>query len=201
MRRPLSILVALSAAALLAGACESPTSVASDLASVTVDLGSVVALDSLRTVDAATVPCCTVDSAGARVSILSGTLTFQRYAHYSDTVFTPAGPMSGACVTEIPNGAVLHLNGLVPVGDTVAYLMIPCRVGGYTLVLTQRVDFPGDSARTLDVTVSSGTYSWTRDALLLMDASGHAVPATMAADTIVILASGHTYKLQAVRFD
>ena len=200
MRRPLATLVTLAAAALVAGACESATAVAPDLASVSADLGSVVALDSLRTVDAATVPCCTVDSAGARTTILAGTLTFQRYAHYTDTVITPAGPMSGACVTEVPNGAHQHSNGLVTVGDTVAYLMIPCHVGGYTLVLTQRVDFAGDVSRTLDVTVSSGTYSWTRDALVLVDATGHAVPATMAVDTIIIVASGHSYKLQAVRF-
>lgn len=191
MRRSLAYPLIASAAALAVGACESPTS-------VTADPGPVVALDSLRAADAATLPCCAVDSAGARVTIVAGALTFRRYPHYTDTAYTPAGPMSAACVTEVPNGATIHANGLVTVGDSVAYLVIPCHVGTYTLALTQRLAFAGGSSRTAEVIVSSGTYAWKRDTLSLVDGAGQALAATMSVDTIIVAAPGHSYKFQAV---
>jgi len=191
MRRLIAYLLAACAAALAVGACESPTS-------VTADLGAVVALDSLRVADAVGLPCCAVDSAGARVTIVAGTLTFRSYPHYTDTAFTPAGPRSAACVTAVPNGATIHANGLVTVGDSVAYLVIPCHVGTYALVLTQRLDLAGWPPRTVDVTVSSGAYAWKRDTLSLVDGAGEALAARMSADTIIVAARGHTYKLQAV---
>jgi hypothetical protein len=86
MRRSLACLLAAAAAALAVGACESPTVVSADL-------GPVVATDSLRTADAAPLPCCTVDSAGASVSIIAGSLVFRKNAHYADTAYTPGGAM------------------------------------------------------------------------------------------------------------
>jgi len=47
-------------------------------------------------------PCCAVDSAGVRITVVGGALTFHGPAGYRDTVFTPAGPMSGACVHAVP---------------------------------------------------------------------------------------------------
>jgi len=195
MRRLHAALLAASAAVLVVNGCESPTSVTMD----TAELGPVVALDSLRLVDGAPPPCCNVDSAGARVTVIAGTLTFWKYLHFTDTVFTPAGAMSAACVTEIPNFALVHINGLVTVGDSVGYLIIPCHVGGYTLALTRRRDFASGFSETADDTVSSGTYSWKRDTLALVDGAGRAVTATMVWDTVVVAVLGHTYKLQAVR--
>ncbi|HTU02922.1 MAG TPA: hypothetical protein VMG58_13930 [Candidatus Sulfotelmatobacter sp.] len=194
MRRPLVLFFLTSAAALAAMGCESPTSVGDPP-----ELGAVVALDSLRLVDAVAPPCCTVDSAGARVSIVAGTLTFRKYLHYTDTAFTPGGEMSAACVTEIPDGGAVYANGLVTFGDGAANLMIPCHVGGYTLAVTQRLDYPAGPPETADVTVSSGTYSWTWGALSLVDGAGAVVPAAMAWDTVVVTTAGRTYKLQAVR--
>jgi hypothetical protein len=191
MRRSLAPLLVASAAILAVSACESPTA-------VTVDPGPVVALDSLRAADAAGLPCCAFDSAGARVTLMAGTLTFQAYPHYTDTVFTPAGPKSAACVTGVPNGAEIHENGLVTVGDSVAYLVIPCHVGTYTLALAQRLEFADGSSRTANVTVSSGTYAWQRDTLSLAEEAGQALAATMSVDTIIVAAVRHTYKFQAV---
>jgi len=191
MRRLLACLLATSAASLGVGACDSPTA-------ITADVGSVVALDSLRTADAAALPCCTVDTAGGRVTIVGGTLTFRNNAHYTDTAFTPGGAMSAACVTEVPNGAFIHANGLVTVGDSVAYLVIPCHVGTYTFALSQRLDLNGGSSRTVTVTVSSGAYAWKRDTLSLAGGAVGALAVTLSVDTVVVVAAGHTYKFQAV---
>jgi hypothetical protein len=139
-----------------------------------------------------------VDSAGARVSIVAGTLTFRKNAHYTDTAFTPGGAMDAACVTGVGNGAMIHANGLVTIGDSVSYLVIPCHVGTYSLALTRRLDFHDGSSRMVDITVSSGTYAWRRDALSLVSGSGGALAATMSVDTIIVAAPGHTYKFQAV---
>ena len=191
MRRSLAILSAASAAVLIVTACETPTG-------VTTDAGPVVALASLLAADGAALPCCAVDSAGARVSIVAGTLTFRKNAHYTDTVYTPGGPASAACVTEVPSGAFIHDNGLVTVGDSVAYLVIPCHMGTYVLALTEGLDVAGGSSRTADVTVSSGTYEWRRDALSLVTGAGASLAATMVRDTIVVVARGHTYRLLAI---
>jgi hypothetical protein len=191
MRRSLAFLLGSFAAALVVGGCESPTS-------VTADLGPIVALDSLRTVDAVPVPCCAVDSAGARVTVVAGTLTFRRYVHFTDTAYTPGGPVSAACVTEVPNGATIYGNGLVTVGDSIAYLVIPCHVGTYTLALSLRLEFTAGSSRTAEVTVSSGTYSWKRDTLSLVDGIGEPVPASMLVDTVIVVARGRRYRFQAV---
>jgi hypothetical protein len=191
MRRSLAVLFSAFTAALAAGGCETPTS-------ATADIGPVVALDSLRAADGAALPCCAADSAGARVSIVAGTLTFRSFAHYTDTANTPAGPRSAACVTEVANGAFIHENGLVTVGDSVAYLVIPCHVGTYALALTQRLDYLGGVSRTATVTVSSGTYQWKRDTLSLITGAGVVVAATMVRDTIIVVAPGHTYRLLAV---
>ena len=195
MRRLIAYPLAICAA-LAVGACESPTSTSSSS-----DVGAVVALDSLRIVDSQGVPCCAVDSAGGRVTILGGTLTFRRYAHFTDTAITPAPwPISAACVTGVPNGATIHQNWLVTVGDSVAFLMIPCHVGTYALALTERLDFANGSSRTANVTVSAGTYSWTvdTDTLSLVDEAGDSLPVSIVVDTVIVALPGHTYRLQAV---
>lgn len=191
--RPFASLLAASAVALAVAACESPTA-------VTADLGPVVALDSLRAVDAASLPCCAADSAGGRVTLVAGTLTFRRYAHYTDTAETPGGPTSAACVTEVPSGSLIHENGLVTVGDSVAYLVIPCHVGTYSLALTERLELPNGLSRSADVIVSSGTYAWKRDTLSLVDAAGGPLAATMSRDTVLVAGPAHVFKLQAVVF-
>jgi len=194
MRRPPACLLAARAAALSVGACESPTA-----DTQAADLGRVVALDSLRTADAAALPCCAVDTAGVHISIVAGTLTFRAYAHYTDTAETPAPwPVSAACVTAVPNGAVIHSDGLVTVGDSVSYLVIPCHVGTYTLALTERLEFRNGSSQMAVISLSSGTYSWKPDTLSLVNGAGEALMATMSVDTIIVAAPGHSYEFQAV---
>lgn len=161
-----------------------------------------IAQDSLVSVDSGPLPCCSVDSAGGTVTVVGGALTFHRLASYTDTVYTPAGPMSAACGTEVPNGAFVHLNGLVTVGDSIGYLTVPCSTGTYTLVVSSRVDLPGRPSATLDDTLSAGTFQITNripDHLTLMDLPA-GVPLTtgLSWDTVTVAVRGHHYQLVAV---
>ena len=192
MNRPLACLLAASAAALAAGACESPTGVTSSV-------GRIVALDSLRTADGAGLPCCAVDTAGVKASIVGGTLTFRKRATYTDTAFTPGGPMDSACVTGVPSGSSIDPSrGLVTLPDGTVEIVIGCHVGTYSLALAQRLDLGNGSADTTDIVISSGTYAWRWDTLSLAVTSGRPVAATMSADTVIARVAGHVYKLQSV---
>lgn len=188
----------VAAAALLAltGCNASPTD------ATLPEAGPMIARDSLVLVDASPLPCCSVDSAGGTVTVVGGALTFHRLANYTDTVYTPGGPMSGACVTETPNGAVTHLNGLVTVGDSIGYLTVPCSTGTYTLVVSRRVDLPGSPSDTFDDTLSVGTFQIANqipDHLTLLDLPD-GVPLTTALswDTVMVAERGHQYRLVAV---
>jgi len=69
------------------------------------DVGPVIARYTLTAEDGNPPPCCAIDSAGVRITVVGGALTFHGPAGYRDTVFTPAGPASRACVHGVPNGA------------------------------------------------------------------------------------------------
>jgi len=192
MNRPLACLLAASAAALLAGACESPTAATSSV-------GAVVSLDSLRTADGAGLPCCTVDTAGVTASIVGGTLTFRKRATYTDTAFTPGGPMDSACVTGVPSGSSVDPGrSLVTLPDGTVEMVIGCHVGTYSLALGQRLDLGNGAADTTDIVISSGTYAWNWGTLALTATAGAPVTATMSADTVIARVAGHVYKLQSV---
>jgi len=190
MHRPLACLLAASAAALVAGACESPTGVSAKL-------GPLLALDSLRTADGADLPCCTVDTAGAKATLVGGALSFRARTTFTDTVITPVGPADSACMNAV-DGILNVITGVATLPDGSTYIVIPCHVGTYSLALTQRLDLGNGRSETSDIVVSSGTYTWKRDTLSLAVTAGLPATATMTADTIAVSAAGHTYKLQAV---
>ncbi len=60
-------------------------------------VGPVIAHYTLTSEDGNPPPCCASDSAGVRITVVGGALTFHGPADYRDTVFTPAGPASAAC--------------------------------------------------------------------------------------------------------
>lgn len=166
------------------------------------EVGPAIAHDSVVAVDLQPLPCCSVDSAGGTVTVVGGTLTFHRLASYTDTVATPGGLMSAACVTEVPNGASVYPNGLVTVGDSIGYLTIPCSKGTYAFVVSRRVDLPGIPSDTLDDTVSVGAYQITNripDQLTLVDLpSGVHLTTTLSWDTVTVATRGHRYRLVAM---
>ncbi|MCG6986560.1 MAG: hypothetical protein LJF06_00020 [Gemmatimonadetes bacterium] len=161
-----------------------------------------IAQDSLVAVDSQPLPCCSADSAGGTVTVIGGTLTFHRLASYTDTVATPGGLMSAACVTQEPNGAAVHPNGLVTVGDSVGYLTVPCSKGTYALVVSRRSDLQDTSSDALDDTVSAGTYQITNgipDQLTLVDLpSDVRLTTALSWDTVTVATRGHRYRLVAV---
>lgn len=166
------------------------------------EAGPMIAQASLVAVDSQPLPCCSVDSAGGTVTVVGGTLTFHRLASYSDTVATPGGLMSAACVTQVPNGAAVHPNGLVTVGDSVGYLTVPCSKGTYALVVSRRSDLQDTSSDALDDTVSAGTYQITNgipDQLTLVDLpSDVRLTTALSWDTVTVATRGHRYRLVAV---
>ena len=150
--------VAAVAALLTSSACRSDS-----LTDPVEAVGHLIALDSLRTLDGQGLPTATLDG---------GTLTFYAAASYTDTVFTPAGPMSGACVQGVPNGAHIGRNGLVTLPDSSTYLLLPCSRGTFAIVLTRRVAMTDGSPRTEQDTLSHGLFQY-RDVFDPADVSGH----------------------------
>ena len=154
-------------------------------------VGDLIALDSLRALDGQGLPTAT---------FAGGTLTFYAAASYTDTVNTPAGPMSGACVQGVPNGAFIHRNGLVSLPDSSSYLLLPCSHGTFAIVLTRRVASSDGSFDTAQDTLSQGSFSWKVDTLALVDARDPRRFATsLASDTVTVTEQGHRYLFEAAR--
>jgi hypothetical protein len=131
---------------------------------------------------------------------MGGVMQFYGPASYTDTVFTPGGPMSRACVQEIPNGAHEGINGLVTRTDSSTYLLFPCSRGAYTIVLTRRIDGSGGSSRTEQDTLSRGSFTWTVDTLRLTDAKAPGrFTTSLTGATVEVIASDHQYVFEAVR--
>ena len=185
-------IVLASAMVLGLAACAEPTTPSAPL-----ELGRLIARGSLTVVDGNQIPCCTVTASGARVTILGGTLSLYRLAHYSDTVSTPAGLMSGACVQEVPTGSVIGLGGLVSLPDGSTYLLLPCSVGTYQVTLTEQAVYPDGSSRTSDILLMSGSFSWQRDRLTLLDFNVRHVRAVLAGASVAVLVPGHHYQFVA----
>ena len=161
-------------------------------------LGSVIARDSLTAADGQLLPCCGVDASGAHVTIVGGALTFYAFAHYADSVATPAGWKPRACVQGVPNGAHIALNDLVTLPDGSTYLLLPCSAGAYSITLTKEFDYSDRSSRTDSVSLSSGTFSWKPDTLTIEAEVGARVTASMSGATITVMTPGHTYQFLAV---
>ncbi len=164
--------------------------------------GPRISLDSLTARDGSSLPCCayTDPTSGARITIVAGTMTFYGPAQYTDTAYTPGGPMSAACVNEVANGARIGIQGLVTDPDGTSYLLIGCSRGTYRVTLTQRLDYANGDSATDSVTVSSGTYTWQRNALTLADPTV-GVTATMAGAIITVMLPDHQYRFLAIRAD
>jgi hypothetical protein len=149
-------------------------------------LGHLIARDSLTTVDGTGLPCCT---------LTGGALEFYGPASYTDTVYTPAGPMARECVQGVPNGAHVALNGLVTLPDSTSYLLFGCSAGTYVLVVTRQ--FAGGAG---EDTVSEGAYSWKRDALTLVDRTNpRRFSTSLAGAMVAVSAPDHQYVFEAVR--
>jgi hypothetical protein len=189
--RSLAPFVLAAVAGLGLADCSEPTGPA-DLT-----LGALIARESLTVADGDQVPCCTVISSGTQVTILGGALSFYAAAHYSDTIATPGGLKSRACVQELANGALLTQTGLVILPDGSTYLLLPCSVGGYRLSLTRQVISPDGSIQTNDVLVTWGSFSWQRDKLTLMDSEGDRVTASLSGDRVAVTVPGHLYQFAA----
>ncbi|HEV8510785.1 MAG TPA: hypothetical protein VGQ48_10095 [Gemmatimonadales bacterium] len=159
-------------------------------------VGSVVAHLTLTAQDRNALPCCVTDSANVQITIIDGALTFRGPADYRDTVFTPGGPMSRACVHEVPNGASVNtFTHLVTRSDGTSYLQLPCDRGTYTLVVVRRLDHASGSSATDSVTVSSGTFTAKPDTVNLADsANTSAFTASVTGATILVTAPAHQYR-------
>ncbi|HVO35635.1 MAG TPA: hypothetical protein VMT21_08735 [Gemmatimonadales bacterium] len=158
-------------------------------------------LDSayLSLVDGAAPPCCTVDSAGARVTTLGGALTFYRSLNYTDSVFVPAGWMvPAACVREVPSGTtIVGYTGLLVFQDGSVHMLFPCGLGVYVLTLTQKYSYPDGTARTSSQVVSTGTFSQDVDTLALTDYATPALLFTTTSDsTITVTSPWHQYRFE-----
>jgi hypothetical protein len=159
-------------------------------------LGHLIARDSLTTVDGTALPCCT---------LTGGTLEFYGPASYTDTVYTPGGPMARECVQGVPNGAHLALNGLVTLPDSTSYLIFGCSAGAYVLVVTRQVaggagGAGGGGGAGAEDTVSEGAYSWKRDTLTLVDRKNpRRFSTSLAGAMVTVSAPDHQYVFEAVR--
>jgi hypothetical protein len=116
----------------------------------------------LVSVNGAALPCCVqTDSVGTRVTFVGGSLRLGEGAPEAFAA-TPAGWMPGSCVVAVPNGARIDTSGVVTLPDGRRYRIPTCverHHAPYTMIVTRRYDYPGDSSHTLSVT-SSGVYAW-----------------------------------------
>src|SRR6266566_5163002 len=159
-------------------------------------VGPVVARYTLTAEDGNPPPCCASDSAGVRITVVGGALTFHGPADYRDTVFTPAGPMSAACVHGVPNGAIVNTRTYtVTLADSTRYLLLPCDRGAYALIVIRRLDREGGSSTTDSMVVSSGTFSAKPDTIDLVDSrTPRSFAASVTAPTVLVTAPTHQYR-------
>jgi len=160
------------------------------------DVGPVIARYTLTAEDGNPPPCCAVDSAGVRITVVGGALTFRGPAAYRDTVFTPAGPRSGACVHGVPNGAFVNSRTYtVTLTDGTRYLLLPCNRGAYDFIVIRRLDHEGGSSTTDSIVVSSGTFSAKPDTIDLADSRNpSSFTASVTAPTVLVTGPAHQYR-------
>ena len=126
------------------------------------DPPSIAGQYDLVAVNGTALPCCAqTDSSGTRVTFIDGGLTLGE-ASPEPFGATPAGGMPSSCVHEIPNGARIDTSGVVTLPDGRQYRIPNCtdlHHAPYTMIVTRRYDYAGDSAKTVSAP-SSGTYAW-----------------------------------------
>ena len=124
--------------------------------------GATAAKYDLVAVNGTALPCCAhTDSIGTRVTFIDGNLALGEGPPEPFTA-TPAGEMPSSCVHEIPNGARVDTSGVVTLPDGKQYRIPKCtdlHHAPYTMIVTRRYDYAGDSSKTVSAT-SSGTYAW-----------------------------------------
>jgi len=159
------------------------------------EVGPVIARYKLTALDDKTLPCCTIDSAGAQISIVGGALTFHGPANYTDTAYTPGGQMSRACVHGIPNGSRLNtFDYTVTLPDSTTYLLIPCDRGTYTMLVVRQVQ-SGSSSTTDTITMSFGNFAAGRDMVKLVDSRNpFELQVYVAAPTLVVANPKHRHR-------
>ena len=159
-------------------------------------VGPVIAHYTLTTEDGNPPPCCASDSAGVRITVVGGALTFHGPAGYRDTVFTPGGPASAACVHGVPNGAFVNtFTYTVTLPDSTRYLLLPCDRGAYALIVIRRLDHEGGSSTTDSIVVSSGTFTAKPDTIDLVDSrSPRSFTVSVTAPTVLVTAPTHQYR-------
>jgi len=156
--------------------------------------GPVIAQYHLTAMDDAALPCCAVDSAGVHITVVGGALRFHAPANYRDTVFTPAGPASAACVHGIPNGAFLNTYNHTVTTDGVTYLLLPCDRGTYTMLVVRQLA-SGNSSTVDTATISAGSFTAGRDHVELIDKRHpFSFRASVATPTIVVKSASHEYR-------
>jgi len=121
----------------------------------------------LVAVNGTALPCCAqTDSIGTRITFIDGDLTLGEGPPEPFTA-TPAGEMPSSCVHEIPDGARVDTSGVVTLPDGKQYRIPKCtdlHHAPYTMIVTRRYDYVGDSSKTVSAT-SSGTYAWSDGAV------------------------------------
>jgi hypothetical protein len=159
------------------------------------NVGPVIARYGMTALDGNALPCCAVDSAGVQITIVGGALTFHGPTNYSDTVYTPAGAASRACVHGIPDGALVTLDYTVRLADGTTYLLLPCDRGTYAILVVRQRASAGSSSTTDTVTISFGNFAASRDHVELVDSRNpFAFHASVTAPTIFVKAPGHQYR-------
>ena len=183
---------------LFSGACSvtSPSDLVTSPSDPKEGVGPVIARYTLTAQDGNAPPCCAIDSAGVRITVVGGALTFHGPAGYRDTVFTPAGPRSRACVHGVPNGAFVNSRTYtVTLTDGTRYLLLPCDRGAYALIVIRRLDHKGGSSTTDSIVVSSGTFSAKPDTIDLADSRNpSSFTASVTAPTVLVTGPTHQYR-------
>src|SRR6266550_1415069 len=183
---------------LFSGACSvtSPSDLVTSPSDPMEGVGPVIARYTLTAQDGNVPPCCAIDSAGVRITVVGGALTFHGPAGYRDSVFTPAGPRSRACVHGVPNGAFVDSRTYtVTLTDGTRYLLLPCDRGAYALIVIRRLDHEGGSSTTDSIVVSSGTFSAKPDTIDLVDSrTPRSFTASVTAPTVLVTAPTHQYR-------
>ena len=124
-------------------------------------LASIAGGYSLTSVGGAALPCCSQDSAGTRITLLSGTLLLDSLPRDS-MVFVPSGVMTAkSCVHTIPEGAVVDTGGVVHMPDGSSHVIPKCGAP-YTLRLSYRYTAPDGTSSIINKS-SGDRYVWGGD--------------------------------------
>ncbi len=124
-------------------------------------LTSIAGAYALTSVGGAALPCCSTDSAGTSITLLSGSLQLDSLPRDSMILVSALVTTAKSCVHEIPNGAVVDTGGVVHMPDGSSYVIPKCGAP-YTLRLSYRYTAPDGSSSVINKS-SSDRYVWGAD--------------------------------------